>query len=104
MSGHTPGPWRWFAGDHVETSRPHIKHFVGANGQGFALTVGLHIEEDAANAHLIAAAPELLEALKAIPCADCERGIRDSISMKLNDCRTCQPARAAIAKAEGRQE
>jgi len=44
----TPGPWRVFGGDKVVTVGPHCK---------------LVAETDPANAHLIAAAPDLYEAL-----------------------------------------
>lgn len=66
----TPGPWKW--GDTVrdgdlsveKVNEPCMKFLVGSNRQGFASTVGLSIEEDKANADLIAAArtalPELI--------------------------------------------
>ena len=93
-AAHTPGPWRWFVSDSIDTSQPHIKTIVGANGQGFALTVGLYMQEDAANAHLIAAAPDLLAALKAVIANHCPN---DRVF-----CGSCSAARDIIAKAEGR--
>ena len=64
------------------------------------------IEEHLANAHLIAAAPELLEALKrAAPWLG--KMIADGAHMNSvlpKDCeRTLQMIEAAIAKAEGRE-
>ena len=58
---HTPAPWKIFRQDEDliiinESSRPSIADITGGNG----------LEEDEANAKLIAAAPELLEALKQI--------------------------------------
>lgn len=93
---HTPGPWKWFVGKDVDPTKPHIRHFVGANGQGFALTVGLGVEEDTANGNLIATAPELLEALKRSP---------HDVSCHPSEGRhseRCMEVRALIAKAEGR--
>ena len=89
MSKHTPGPWsadKWATGYTVSSDLEHYSV--------------CHLEEcnnDEANAHLIAAAPELLAAL-----------------VRLIDCATENPAayderfevhfknaRAAIAKARG---
>ncbi len=68
-----------------------MKFLVGANGQGFCHTVGLNEPEDSANANLIAAAPELLEALRDAVAA--LGGIRmDAVP---------ESVRAAITKAEG---
>ena len=97
MSKHTPGPWKTVArnypiadtGDYdgcweVLTGDPK-KPIVQIWGDS---------DEDEANARLIAAAPDLLEALKdtlqllEVYCGDFEEGTR-------------KQARAAIAKAEG---
>lgn len=59
---HTPGPWTIFGTFNVR----------GANGRGVATTGGINdgriadggFAENSANARLIAAAPDLLEALK----------------------------------------
>ncbi len=70
---HTPGPWTWFTGfkkNSAETIREtgeRIRFVMGGpNDQGLAHTVGLNEETDTANAHLIAAAPELLAALQLV--------------------------------------
>jgi hypothetical protein len=65
MSKHTPGPWTIHR--HSSTSVQGSRGFVVANTGGW-LTTSLDIEsvvkEQEANARLIAAAPELLEALE----------------------------------------
>ena len=94
MSEYTPGPWRSFTTpsglsavecvkrrDHLATIYPQ----VGFDG----------IHEGEANARLMAAAPELLQACEAILAAD-ERGQGLPFSEAMRD------ARKAIAKAEGR--
>lgn len=85
---HTPGPWEW-----------------RRDGGAFFLSPGVLVtnftdgtlwgdELDQANAHLIAAAPDLLEALHqclgTLKALDAEYGY------------AAEAARAAIAKAEGR--
>jgi hypothetical protein len=54
---HTPGPWDWYVGG------PKEGLWVGAGGEVVCIEVS-----SAANARLIAAAPELLDALKTL-CA-----------------------------------
>ena len=80
MSKHTPGPWRIAA---LESGMVAID---GANGEE---VTGFVFPEDG---RLIAAAPDLLEALK--------RCKFDSLNMTLEDREFC---RAAIAKATGEQ-
>lgn len=99
MSAHTPGPWLF---DEENTGRDYnIGYGIYTNESGRTLA---HIplrEADGiaeANARLIAAAPELLEASRTAQCA-CSVKERDS--GHLVDC--WMPALlAAIAKAEGR--
>ena len=101
MSAHTPGPWR------IEYEEPFCPELVAPDGQR---VVGVKLWEDdadapgvglnilpRANARLVAAAPELLEALEAalLRCEDC--GTSGDAH-----CPACESARAAIAKAEGR--
>ena len=80
MSDFTPGPWRIGA---IESGMVAID---GANGEE---VTGFVFPEDG---RLIAAAPDLLEALK--------RCKFDSLNMTLEDREFC---RAAIAKATGEQ-
>jgi hypothetical protein len=110
---HTPGPWEaekragdewWFGGrDGMEiVVRPPSEKFgaVCVIGASSAET------ENDANARLIAAAPELLEALKAFMALDrsfstvCDAHLKE-MAAKGPMARAVQLARAAIAKATG---
>jgi hypothetical protein len=90
---HTPGPWpyrEWFEDAGFEVMRSL------ANFRGLPLSD----DEVAANAGLMAAAPDLLEALKAMFNGTCfcdfpKGGLT-------HHGRHCELAQAAIAKAEGR--
>ena len=78
---HTPGPWK--------VDRPYIR---GA-GRAIASLESWHNEvEDAANAHLIAAAPELYEALE---------NLIDFLFHGKKNCQAILRAKAALAKARG---
>lgn len=90
-SSHTPGPW-W-----VDNRRPTGALQIQAEhrgvGSSYCVASVNYYEDDAANAHLIAAAPDLLEALKAaLPIL---RKASDGAVAWGN-------AYGAIAKAEGR--
>jgi hypothetical protein len=95
MSKHTPGPWRsdldkgeWYV---VDAEHTIVAELPGAYG-----------EAQRANAHLIAAAPELYEALRRISLAEAD-GLdcaRDSMVLE----RAINIARATIAKAKGENE
>lgn len=89
MSKHTPGPWT----NDVMVSLTET-HEAGLN-IGFLNTVNPQRRAEAqANARLIAAAPELLEALQAITdLYDTDEGCRSTPEYIA--------ARAAIAKATG---
>lgn len=104
-SMHTPGPW---------TVKPrerdgHADTIIAPNGRAF-VQVGTHEAEEqvldyphentqTANARLIAAAPELLEALK-VALYELEE-----IAERPNARRyAAEASRAALAKAEGRPE
>jgi hypothetical protein len=73
MTKHTPGPWEWWD---ESTGRPRRYDLASLNGKNGKRVLGCYggsginalgkSEEDRANALLIAAAPELLEALKAL--------------------------------------
>jgi hypothetical protein len=62
-AGHTPGPWET---DDYDQYDKHI--CIRGNGQylGEMTTDNLGFNEGEANAHLVAAAPDLLEACKAL--------------------------------------
>lgn len=93
MSGYTPGPWearqeyanRW----RIEVPRPVFVPISVAIVTTTLLEVGCNDEDTAANARLIASAPELLEALLALKKAG---GIWPDLQGKVD---------AAIAKATG---
>jgi hypothetical protein len=81
-SNYTPGPW---------SIRQEGVWSVGTDHEMTALVYGYTETQEQANAHLIAAAPDLLEALKsAIASPVCGNWY--------------EQAAAAIAKAEGRAE
>ena len=107
MSEHTPGPWKARPGG-AEVITAYAPEGVRAHGYGCGndfiadLNDGEYHEyydraEQEANARLIAAAPELLEALEEL--ADLVDDLVDGIYRP--DSFTTQPARAAIAKAKG---
>ena len=81
---HTPGPW---------SIRQEGVWSVGTDHEMTALVYGFTDEEEEANAHVIAAAPDLLEALKILAKLGESHGAEGVYWDK---------ARAAIAKAEGR--
>ena len=85
MTTHTPGPWHVESGDEVRAADGwEVAYIYGASRQ--------RVDWEA-NARLIAAAPELLEALEAITANASWADWRD-LDQILN-------ARAAIAKAKG---
>ena len=94
MTMHTPGPWK--LGQYLGSPRQFVIHMdVGDKGRGLDVaftSAAFGNNETIANARLIAAAPDLLEALK--------RCKFDSLNMTLEDREFC---RAAIAKATGEQ-
>jgi hypothetical protein len=82
MSKRTPGPW------------DIIDQYIIAADESVICQWGSYSD---ANARLIAAAPDLLAALKALSA-----GLHDGIDMKANiKAAEVRAARAAIAKAEG---
>jgi len=110
---HTPGPW-WVERRVGDASQVNARH--RGEGSSYCVASINHWEGDAdrANARLIAAAPDLLEALKRLARAyvsTMESG-RDRIVSLGGDCDPVDVmergdpylriAREAIAKAEGR--
>lgn len=93
---HTPGPWR-------VDSEPHVSlDVIAADGHSVAMMRPSHriYAELHANANLIAAAPDLLAALKAR--MECEELCLLNPNNPCGNCINCS-ATAAIAKAEGQQ-
>lgn len=95
MSGHTPGPWEAY-GNRVRLT----DHARVADTWSSAIP---H-DERAANARLIAAAPELLAEMKRyLPILEqCEQGTRWAKYTEGTGIATLNGYRAAIAKAEGK--
>jgi hypothetical protein len=96
MTKHTAAPW------HIGTPPPNGEQTIGAqNGMMVAIaTTGVGMKEETlANARLIAAAPELLKALKGI-VAFCDEDMQHRVQTSREyDIKTL--AQTAIAKAEG---
>ena len=102
MSKHTPGPWTWgesYNGLYGSGKDNEVLRF--APYEGMYLDWGSKSRD--ANARLIAAAPELLEALKKISAIeDLERcGDWEEIEQAREIAR--EIANAAIKKAEGKE-
>lgn len=102
---HTPGPWDVFEGDQA-TDRP------GINGAGMSIVIygteeddagvnGRTREEATANAHLIAAAPDLLAELINLRARFHRACLANGSDAWAADA-ACAAADAAIARAEGR--
>lgn len=102
MSKHTPGPWMVdtnFRGEQfvqAGNTEDGIQPFGSCSCCGEYI-YGYNQEEREANARLIAAAPDLLEALKSLLCVD-YRSWDNSAQEKW------EAASAAVAKAEGEQK
>lgn len=104
-SKHTPGPWKYKHGLTYFTKRGQLvktELVTGVNGEWVAAVIldheaGLPTKVQESNARLIAAAPELLEALEHLI------ETLDNISSSSVECWTpdAERARAAITKAKG---
>ncbi len=92
---HTPGPWRYEFETRTIRSIPTNYWLATIDSWDGAVN-------NEANAHLIAAAPDLLEALKKV--ANCSRYPRNE-SEEMEFALEClrEIARAAISKIEGRE-
>lgn len=90
---HTPGPWE-FSREDVE-NKPNY-HFIIEDTKGERVIATVHGNDGEANARLIAAAPELLEALKALTEHLTDKGGYSTHGSSFG------VAKQAIAKAEGR--
>lgn len=96
MSKHTPGPWR----SNTAFDTKYLKHVCQGDSNVVARVNGGGVAEETAiaDARLIAAAPELLEAAKRMVAYVGENAIREFAEAG-------NPAHlliAAIAKAEGK--
>lgn len=99
MSKHTPGTWS----DYYAKLAPVGSVAVWSDQGGMVRRValcgtheGIDLDEAEANARLIAAAPDLLEALKELVAY-----ATDGLGSLSDDWNVVKDARAAIAKAEG---
>ena len=98
MSGHTPGPWT------INEAAANASHEIrGPDGEGVAYTGAWRTEhraEQASNARLIAAAPDLLKALRRLvvetPFLPVSGGVEIIIGME-----QLRGIQGALKKAEG---
>lgn len=107
MSDHTPGPWEVFGASGIFPKRyPGIDSkslsivVFGANEESDQGIQGKTLEEAQANARLIAAAPDLLEALKLVNL-HFQRNHSSGNFQGDDEHETWTAVRAAIAKTEG---
>lgn len=105
MSKHTPGPWLACAhGDYSDYDGNCIVVLGDGGSIRTAVVLGFNTDENRANAHLIAAAPDLLEAAKLVIAwyeAEDDNSKTDFYERQ-RMCRDSEDAlRAAIAKATG---
>ena len=99
MSKHTPGPWAWRAAEFTECE------LVSANGVVILTATGADGDEN--DDDLIAAAPDLLEALQRLIAAhDAHSTLHaedgDDVARMIEWAAAEDAARSAIAKAEGK--
>ena len=111
----TPGPWETRPGNKsIFVVQPHqfIEHGIYVAEVSKEAWHPMGLEEMGAardaNAHLIAAAPELYEALAFVECGFCHNqigytgpGTQPLAERDWRGCPTCSKARAALAKARG---
>lgn len=105
MSKHTPGPWSALTPD--QFGRPVQADWVVAVGDAY-ICVGPQWDEEyrdesLANARLIAAAPEMLEALKAVMDNESDWKWAQEFGGYVLDDDVREQVRAAIAKAKGKR-
>ena len=92
---HTPGPWK--CSQYLGHPAWSVHMDAGDRGRGSTIVdgvAGIDLEQRLANARLIAAAPDLLEALELIASTD-------PVDAALDPQRAMRVAKAAIAKALG---
>lgn len=112
---HTPGPWIATAyGDKFSDDKEPVFWLIDAVGghntekcvAEIGHTAGCDPEIEKANAHLIAAAPDLVSALQALGVLPdgycfCFNSSRDASRPEHEHTGECRAARAALAKARG---
>jgi hypothetical protein len=95
MVRHTPGPWDHFDFENIYAHGQNVPGRTRVVACTFSVEGFGGFSEQIANTRLIAAAPELLAALKAL-----YEATPDNEEGDLGD--ACRQARAAIFKAEGK--
>lgn len=91
---HTPGPWKVERFEHEDTS----KNLIQCEGTRCIASVDNSDDEDCANAALIAAGPDLLEACKAL-CSEMLKVCQEANSFTIT--KGMEMGSHAIAKAQG---
>lgn len=102
---HTPGPWRWNYrhGSLHQAGTPPYAYGATVLTADYEYDVGVETKVSDADRALIAAAPDLLDALKALVLTLKARPDMAQL-MGFQEHREMQAAEAAIAKAEGEVE
>lgn len=101
---HTPGPWVWDADKRLVTVARDARGcipVVSATG-GYYGDDGIEVDED--DARLIAAAPELLAACNLMEEYERLMGAGQDVAAMDAYARAAEARKAAIAKAEGRDQ
>ena len=99
MSEFTKGEWIWIDGDSCHHKELVVKETLG-EGVDSILYHGANWPMDKANARLIAAAPDLLDACKELNKVAQEIGLTDDQNMRNKLAKAVVEAEAAIAKAK----
>lgn len=101
---HTPGPWHWVDRGHYYRLETLDGYEIADDGSSCGEYGGWMYSPDEPNARLIAAAPELLEALQEaidcgmVPSSSCSDGGASKYSRQVQ---VADMIRAAVAKATG---
>jgi len=101
---YTPGPWH--LSKHGEAVLVYNNTGIGECAVAKTIGTANTLSQRKSNARLIAAAPDLLEALQGLGAMPggycfCFNSIRDSLKPDHEHTGECRAARAAIAKVEG---
>lgn len=102
---HTPGPWTlgesWISDDHIAIDAPSHGELASVVISMEDANPGEQFQELEANARLIAAAPELLEALDMLLRATVDDDLSHGITLTEAEQEARDIALAAIAKTTG---